>query len=123
MLAHRAHAGRLNYHHRIKYIPNFKLVMNEEYKVIMGNTREDYTIYYREIQNGKVIRKLAAATDIKFRKFRKPKVTLYLKSFQNWEVRESVLSFGEYIVVLKRIYDFLKSEGFEIDFDAQESVW
>lgn len=96
--------------------------MTADYKISLGNSREDYTIYYEELQSDKVIRKLAVATDIKFRRFRKPVATIYLNSFQNWEVDGKELSLNEYTVVLKRIYDFLKSDVFEVGFNVYKSI-
>jgi len=97
----------------------------KEYKIQMGNAREDHTIYYQEMKDGEIIKELAAATDVNFKKFGlgKSKVTLYLNSFQKWDVNKEELSSNEYMIVLKRIYDFLKSEGFEIDFDMKDSIW
>ena len=91
------------------------------YKITMGGSREDYTIRYSEREPAR--RELIAAVDVEFNEGRRPKARLYLLSFRKWNSSKIDLTPDEHSIVLKRISDFIRSEGFEVEFDSKEPIW
>ncbi|MFM7851218.1 MAG: hypothetical protein ACKO96_04700 [Flammeovirgaceae bacterium] len=94
--------------------------MSNAYKIEMGSYREDFNIYYSE-QNPD--RKLVAAVTVKNKLLIKSQVILYLNTFKKWDVNGNDLTIEEYMIVLKRIFDFLTSKGFKINLEIDENIW
>lgn len=93
--------------------------MNSNYKIEMGNFREDHSIFYSEYEDNKLTRELTGEVDFVRDVFYyvpifKTTIILHLDSFKNWDTSRKELTLYEYTVVLKRIYDFLQRSGYRI---------
>ncbi|MBX2916278.1 MAG: hypothetical protein KF856_13490 [Cyclobacteriaceae bacterium] len=93
--------------------------MDNNYKIEMGNFREDHSIFYSEYKDGKLTRELTVAVDFVKNVFYylpifNSSIILHVDSFKNWNATRTELTLYEYTVVLKRIYDFLQRSGYRI---------
>jgi hypothetical protein len=93
-------------------------MIKNDFKIEMGNYREDHSIFYSEIEDGRLRRKLTVEVDLIENIFYylpifRTSIILYVDSFKNWNTFEE-LSLYEYTVVLKRIHNFLRKMGYEV---------
>jgi len=95
----------------------------DTYEIEMGSFREDYNIYYYEPEKKRPVRKLVAAVDVRNNFLFKPTAILYLNTFERWDVNGEQLVLSEYILILKRVYNFLKSKGFKVELSINENIW
>ncbi|MFM7851217.1 MAG: hypothetical protein ACKO96_04695 [Flammeovirgaceae bacterium] len=96
--------------------------MKENFKIEMGGYREDYSIFYSEFNGNDLNRELTIGIDMVknafyYIPFFKTTVLVDLNSFRNWNATQKELTFYEYTVVLKRVYNFLRKMGYNVNLD------
>lgn len=96
-----------------------KTIRSVGYTIEMEKFYEYYSIFYSEDNDGMQPRELNA--EIEFVKdifyylpFFRTNVILRVDSFKNWNRTQDELSLSDFVVAMRRIYNFLENDGYRI---------
>ena len=92
----------------------------EKFTISVGSVATEFETIYSEVNSDKFIRSLTIQLNFEERTKMffiksKPKVIIYLNSFDKWEnPTEIPLTLSEYQTILKRLYSYFYENGYEV---------